>query len=64
MIPSATALIVSCQLILGSFFLSILGIKQTRHSAYGGGAPAGGAPAGGALADGAINPSGEPAAAR
>jgi hypothetical protein len=31
MIPSATALIVSCQLILGTFFLSILGIKQTRH---------------------------------
>jgi hypothetical protein len=53
MIPSATALILSCQLILGSFFLSILGIKQTRH-----GTP------GGALADGAANPSGEPAAAR
>jgi hypothetical protein len=32
MIPSATALIVSCQLILGTFFLSILGIKQTRHA--------------------------------
>ena len=31
MIPSATALILSCQLILGTFFLSILGIKQTRH---------------------------------
>jgi glycosyltransferase involved in cell wall biosynthesis len=54
MIPSATALIVSCQLVLSSFFLSILGIKQTRHSALGGGA----------LADGAVNPSGEPAAAR
>jgi len=53
MIPSATALILSCQLILGSFFLSILGIKQTRH-----GAP------GSALTDGAANPSGEPAAAR
>jgi hypothetical protein len=70
MVPSATALIVSCQLILSSFFLSILGIKQTRHSALAapaGGlpaAPAGGPPAGGALADGAVNPSGEPAAAR
>jgi glycosyltransferase involved in cell wall biosynthesis len=31
MIPSATALVVSCQLILGTFFLSILGIKQIRH---------------------------------
>ena len=70
MVPSATALIVSCQLILSSFFLSILGIKQTRHSALGRGAPAegadpaGGPPAGGALAGGAVNPSGEPAAAR
>jgi hypothetical protein len=36
MIPSATALIVSCQLVLGSFFLSILGIKQTRHTSAGG----------------------------
>jgi hypothetical protein len=53
-IPSATALVVSCQLILSSFFLSILGIKQTRHTALGGGA----------LADGAVSPSGEPAAAR
>jgi hypothetical protein len=26
-----TALIVSCQVILGTFFLSILGIKHTRH---------------------------------
>jgi hypothetical protein len=34
-IPSATALIVSCQLILGTFFLSILGIKQTRHVSGG-----------------------------
>jgi glycosyltransferase involved in cell wall biosynthesis len=32
MVPSATALVVSCQLILGTFFLSILGIKQTRHA--------------------------------
>jgi hypothetical protein len=31
MIPSVTALIVSCQVILGTFFLSILGIKHTRH---------------------------------
>ena len=30
-VPSATALIVSCQVILGTFFLSILGIKHTRH---------------------------------
>jgi glycosyltransferase involved in cell wall biosynthesis len=32
MIPSVTALIVSCQVILGTFFLSILGIKHARHS--------------------------------
>src|SRR6202789_2333243 len=31
MIPSVTALIVSSQVILGTFFLSILGIKHTRH---------------------------------
>jgi hypothetical protein len=31
MIPSVTALIVSCQVILSTFFLSILGIKHTRH---------------------------------
>jgi len=36
MIPSATALVVSCQLLLGTFFLSILGIKQTRHTSAGG----------------------------
>jgi glycosyltransferase involved in cell wall biosynthesis len=35
MIPSVTALIVSCQLILGTFFLSILGIRHTRHPAIG-----------------------------
>jgi Glycosyl transferase family 2 len=35
MIPSVTALIVSCQVILGTFFLSILGIKHTRHPATG-----------------------------
>jgi hypothetical protein len=31
MVPSVTALMVSCQVVLGTFFLSILGIKQTRH---------------------------------
>jgi glycosyltransferase involved in cell wall biosynthesis len=31
MIPSATALIVSCQVIFGTFFLSILAIKRSRH---------------------------------
>jgi hypothetical protein len=36
MIPSVTALVLSCQLILGTFFLSILGIKQTRHVPVGG----------------------------
>src|ERR1700759_3375452 len=35
MIPSVTALIVSCQVILGTFFLSILGIKHTRHPVVG-----------------------------
>jgi hypothetical protein len=30
-VPSFTALIVSCQVVLGTFFLSILGIKHTRH---------------------------------
>ena len=33
MIPSVTALILSCQVILGTFFLSILGIRHTRHPA-------------------------------
>ena len=32
LVPSATALVVSSQLILGTFFLSLLGIKQTRHT--------------------------------
>ena len=32
-VPSMTALIVSCQLILGVFFLSILGIRRTRQRA-------------------------------
>jgi hypothetical protein len=35
MVPSVTALVLSCQLVLGSFFLSILGIKQTRHVPVG-----------------------------
>jgi len=35
MIPSVTALIVSCQVVLGTFFLSILGIKHVRHPAMG-----------------------------
>jgi hypothetical protein len=30
-----TALIISCQIILGTFFLSILGIRRTRHPAMG-----------------------------
>jgi Glycosyl transferase family 2 len=34
-VPSVTALVLSCQLILGTFFLSILGIKQTRHIPVG-----------------------------
>jgi glycosyltransferase involved in cell wall biosynthesis len=33
MIPSVTALMVSCQIVLGTFFLSILGIRHTRHPA-------------------------------
>jgi glycosyltransferase involved in cell wall biosynthesis len=42
MIPSVTALMVSCQVILGTFFLSILGIKHTRHPVVvAAGAPAG-----------------------
>ena len=34
-VPSVTALVLSCQLILGTFFLSILGIKQTKHVPVG-----------------------------
>jgi glycosyltransferase involved in cell wall biosynthesis len=34
-VPSVTALVVSCQVVLGTFFLSILGIKQTRHTPIG-----------------------------
>ncbi len=33
MVPSATALVVSCQVIFGTFFISILGIRRTRHPA-------------------------------
>jgi hypothetical protein len=39
MIPSVTALIVSCQVVLGTFFLSILGIKHTRHPVTAASAP-------------------------
>jgi hypothetical protein len=48
MIPSVTALIVSCQVILGTFFLSILGIKHTRHPVTAAAAPV----SGGTVADG------------
>jgi hypothetical protein len=34
-VPSVTALIVSFQIILGTFFLSILSIRHTRHPAIG-----------------------------
>jgi hypothetical protein len=34
-VPSATALVVSWQLVLGTFFISLLGIKQTRHLPIG-----------------------------
>jgi glycosyltransferase involved in cell wall biosynthesis len=65
MIPSATALIVSCQLILGSFFLSILGIKQTRHTSAGGPVEVGGGAAGGSgPASAAVNDNEEARAAR
>ena len=50
MVPSVTALVLSCQVILGGFFLSILGIKQTRHTPIG--------------AEAKINTSDEPATAR
>lgn len=52
-VPSVTALILSCQMILGTFFLSILGIRRARHpAAAGAGADAGPLPAA-AAADGA-----------
>ena len=35
MVPSVSALTLSCRAILGCFFLSILGIKQTRRTAIG-----------------------------
>jgi hypothetical protein len=56
MIPSVTALIVSCQVILGTFFLSILGIRHTRH-------PATVAPRPVPEGDGAVNHREQPAAA-
>ncbi len=31
-VPSLTALILSCQVVFGTFFLSILGIRRTQHS--------------------------------
>jgi len=34
-IPSATALVTSCQVILGTFFLSILGIRRWDHGSLG-----------------------------
>jgi glycosyltransferase involved in cell wall biosynthesis len=64
MVPSATALIVSCQLICGSFFLSILGIKQTRHTSAGGPVEAdGGATTGSGPASVAVNDNEEAATA-
>jgi glycosyltransferase involved in cell wall biosynthesis len=39
-IPSATAFITSCQIILGTFFISILGIRTTSHHEAAVGAPA------------------------
>jgi Glycosyl transferase family 2 len=38
-VPSVTALILSCQMILGTFFLSILGIRRAHHVAAPGAAP-------------------------
>jgi hypothetical protein len=35
MVPSVTALVLCCQIILGTFFLSILGISQTRRVPVG-----------------------------
>ena len=35
MVPSVTALVLSCQIILGTFFLSILGIKQNKPTPVG-----------------------------
>jgi Glycosyl transferase family 2 len=32
-LPSVTALVVSCQMIIGTFFLSILSVRRTRHPA-------------------------------
>ena len=35
MVPSATALVLSCQAVFGCFFLSILGIRRARRSSIG-----------------------------
>jgi Glycosyl transferase family 2 len=48
MVPSATALVVSCQVIFGTFFISILGIRRAKH------------PAAEALADEDLDPSAGP----
>ena len=64
MVPSATALVVSCQVIFGTFFISILGIRRSRHPAAaafadGEARRAGGSPARVAAAkigDGAVPP--------
>ena len=58
MIPSVTALIVSCQVVLGTFFLSILGIKHTRHPVTASSGPV----QDGAVQDGAVP--GEPVSHR
>jgi hypothetical protein len=58
-VPSVTALILSCQMILGTFFLSILGIRRAHH-------PATPAPeeSAAAAADGAGAAAAEPATGR
>jgi hypothetical protein len=54
MIPSVTALIVSCQVVLGTFFLSILGIKHTRHPVTAAVPVPGGTVADGAVPSGTV----------
>jgi hypothetical protein len=63
-VPSVTALMLSCQMVLGTFFLSILGIRRARHPAAPG--PDGSAAAHGDGANGAFVPisAAPPAAAR
>lgn len=60
-LPSVTALILSCQMILGTFFLSILGIRRTRHPMLAGESGARGAPGPGRTAS--DQPGAAPAAA-